>query len=360
MRTACLALGTEGLPLAPATAVVRTLVEAGGTRAVTELLPGADGLLRLLPELSTAGDEPGGQARLLELFRALLRRLAADRPLVYVIDDLQWADRSTRDLIDLLVRTLRSAPLLLATAYRLDDVGRGHPLRPYLAELARVPGVRRVELEPLPRAETAQLLTGVLGQAPAPEVLDQIYRRSGGSCRPTPRCTRRTLRRSPPNSATIHSGRRWPKPGNGSAAHTWPPRLSCGPRRRACGPGRPGRPARCWPPPSTPRPRRQRRRGTRPGHWLAVPRISLEGEAEPAAAGPHPLGLTEREAEVLRLIALGRSNRQIGEALFISPKTVSVHVSDLLGKLGAANRSQAAAIAHRLRLLDDDRPTHEG
>lgn len=63
---------------------------------------------------------------------------------------------------------------------------------------------------------------------------------------------------------------------------------------------------------------------------------------------------------MLRLIALGRSNRQIGEALFISPKTVSVHVSDLLGKLGAANRSQAAAIAHRLRLLDDDRPTHEG
>lgn len=87
-------------------------------------------------------------------------------------------------------------------------------------------------------------------------------------------------------------------------------------------------------------------------------RISLDGEAEPAAAEQLPLGLTEREAEVLRLIALGRSNREIGEALFISPKTVSVHVSNLLGKLGAANRGQTAAIAHRLRLLDDH-PTHD-
>src|SRR5690606_41224659 len=111
--------------------------------------------LRLVPRLAHAGEKPGGRARVLLLFRALLRRLAADSPIVYVIDDLQWADRSTRDLIDLLVRTLRSAPLLLATAYRLDDVGRGHPSRPYLADLARGPGVRRAALGPLHRAEPA-------------------------------------------------------------------------------------------------------------------------------------------------------------------------------------------------------------
>src|SRR5690606_14565389 len=123
----------------------------------------------------------GPAGRFSPAFRALLRRLAADRPLVFVIDDLQWADRSTRDLLDLLVRTLRSVPLLLATAYRSDDVGRGHPLRPFLAELARLPGVRRIELAPLSRAETAELLAGVLGRAPAPELLDQVYRRSGGN-----------------------------------------------------------------------------------------------------------------------------------------------------------------------------------
>ena len=57
--------------------------------------------------------------------------------------------------------------------------------------------------------------------------------------------------------------------------------------------------------------------------------------------------LTSREREVLRLIAAGRSNREIGAVLFIAPKTASVHVSNILGKLGAASRTEAAAIAHR-------------
>jgi DNA-binding CsgD family transcriptional regulator len=66
------------------------------------------------------------------------------------------------------------------------------------------------------------------------------------------------------------------------------------------------------------------------------------------SAGPSPLvALTEREREVLRLIAKGMSNRDIGTELFISPKTASVHVSNILGKLGAASRTEAAAIAYR-------------
>jgi DNA-binding CsgD family transcriptional regulator/tetratricopeptide (TPR) repeat protein len=62
------------------------------------------------------------------------------------------------------------------------------------------------------------------------------------------------------------------------------------------------------------------------------------------------LGLTRREAEVLALVAEGRTNRQIGQALFITPKTASVHVSRILAKLGVAGRGEAAAIAHRLGL----------
>ena len=57
--------------------------------------------------------------------------------------------------------------------------------------------------------------------------------------------------------------------------------------------------------------------------------------------------LTDREREVLRLLARGLSNREIGTELFITPKTASVHVSNILGKLGAASRTEAAAIAHR-------------
>jgi DNA-binding CsgD family transcriptional regulator len=75
--------------------------------------------------------------------------------------------------------------------------------------------------------------------------------------------------------------------------------------------------------------------------------------ATPAAHATTPAeqhGLTPREAEVLALVGAGRSNRQIAQALFISPKTASVHVSNILAKLGVHTRVEAAAIAHRLGL----------
>jgi DNA-binding CsgD family transcriptional regulator len=70
-------------------------------------------------------------------------------------------------------------------------------------------------------------------------------------------------------------------------------------------------------------------------------------------AAPARFGLTERELEVLRLVAAGRANRDIAAELFISPKTASVHVSNILAKLGVSSRVEAAATVHRLRLLDD-------
>ena len=90
-------------------------------------------------------------------------------------------------------------------------------------------------------------------------------------------------------------------------------------------------------------------------------RIGLGDDADASAAGHagdgeiperDRLGLTAREFEVLRLVSAGRSNREIAGELFISAKTASVHVSNILGKLGAASRGEAAAAAHRLRLFD--------
>jgi DNA-binding CsgD family transcriptional regulator/tetratricopeptide (TPR) repeat protein len=75
-----------------------------------------------------------------------------------------------------------------------------------------------------------------------------------------------------------------------------------------------------------------------------------DGEAPEPADASDELGLTPREREVLALLADGRTNRQIAEALFISVKTASVHVSNILAKLGVTNRGEAAAVAHRLRL----------
>ena len=77
--------------------------------------------------------------------------------------------------------------------------------------------------------------------------------------------------------------------------------------------------------------------------------IGLEG-VETADDAADRLGLTRREREVLVLLAAGRSNRQIGDQLFMAESTAGVHVSHILGKLGVARRSEAAALAHRLGL----------
>jgi DNA-binding CsgD family transcriptional regulator len=86
-------------------------------------------------------------------------------------------------------------------------------------------------------------------------------------------------------------------------------------------------------------------------------RLDLQEQAAARTAAPEEppsafaaFGLTRREAEVLILVAAGRTNRQIGQELFITPKTASIHVSRILAKLGVAGRGEAAAVAHRLGL----------
>ena len=83
-------------------------------------------------------------------------------------------------------------------------------------------------------------------------------------------------------------------------------------------------------------------------------RARLETELGLPAAFPAAsknVTLTARESEVLQLLTNGLTNRQIGRSLFISEKTASVHVSNILGKLGATTRTEAAALARRQGLL---------
>ncbi|HMD24163.1 MAG TPA: response regulator transcription factor, partial [Streptosporangiaceae bacterium] len=79
-------------------------------------------------------------------------------------------------------------------------------------------------------------------------------------------------------------------------------------------------------------------------------RIQLPGAV--SAGGGVPFGLTAREMEVLRLVTAGRGNREIAAELFISPRTASVHVSNILSKLNVSSRGEAAATAYRLHLFD--------
>ena len=82
-----------------------------------------------------------------------------------------------------------------------------------------------------------------------------------------------------------------------------------------------------------------------------IPLPDAAPSGSPPAEVPAPYGLTGRELAVLRLVAAGRTNAEIGAELYISPKTAGVHVSNILRKLGVSGRVQAAAVAERAGLL---------
>ena len=183
----CIELGEEGLPLAPLVDALRALARITPADELGELLgPAGSGLARLLPELWPGAAIPasgeGFQAgQLLELVLGLLGRLSVVRPVMFVIEDLHWADSSTLDLAAFLVRALRAVPVLLVITYRSDELHRRHPLRPLLSSWERIRSVDRIELGRFGRGEVVAQLAAILGGEPAPVVADEVFDRSGGN-----------------------------------------------------------------------------------------------------------------------------------------------------------------------------------
>ena len=95
--------------------------------------------------------------------------------------------------------------------------------------------------------------------------------------------------------------------------------------------------------------------GLDPGYLATLLRAFGQADAAPPRRAAAPPGLaeplTERELEVLRLLAAGRSNQRIAHELVVALDTVKKHVTHVLGKLGAANRTEAAARARQLGLI---------
>lgn len=180
----CVELGDSGIPYAPVASALRELAGELGPQRLLELAgPGRDAVTRLLPELGayTTADAIDGQGQLFEVVTVLLEQASADHPLVLLIEDVHWADRSTADLLRFAVRALGEAALLLVLTFRSDEVGRGHKLRPVLAELERLRNVHRTDLPRLSRQEVGDLLTSLLGRPADPADVSRIYERSEGN-----------------------------------------------------------------------------------------------------------------------------------------------------------------------------------
>ena len=174
----CAELG-DSVPYLPLADALRDAAQSTGVRDAVSSRPA---LSRLLPEGGDgqrADEDRSGLARQ-QMFGAvlgLLTELAAATPVLLVLEDLHWADASTRDLVTFLSRVLHRERVALIGTYRTDDLHRRHPLRPVVAELLRLPSVSAVDLAPLIPSDLAEHLTAALAEhlmAAAPGRIEAI------------------------------------------------------------------------------------------------------------------------------------------------------------------------------------------
>jgi DNA-binding CsgD family transcriptional regulator len=176
--------GEGGLPFGAIVEALRPVVQRSSA--------GVSELGVLLPELvvddgvgaadgsGSADSERLSRLQVFERLLDLLSRLARDQPVVLVLEDLHWADVSTREFFAFLARNLGSTRLLAIATYRSEDVSREHPLRRYLLELGRG-NAEMVELNRFDRDEVRQQLSAIRGADVADEVIDALFARSQGN-----------------------------------------------------------------------------------------------------------------------------------------------------------------------------------
>jgi DNA-binding GntR family transcriptional regulator len=181
----CIQLVGTGLPYLP---VVDALRPLRGSPALKGLSGELRELPRLVPELVGATPlalaEPAqddSRLRLFEEVLAVLERLAAEEPLVLVLEDLHWADASTLDLVSYLANALRSERILLVATYRSEEVLAGGQLHRLAAGLVGSGLATPLILEPLAGEELEALLAGLTDQPLPTEVVRAISNRSEGN-----------------------------------------------------------------------------------------------------------------------------------------------------------------------------------
>ncbi|HEY5316643.1 MAG TPA: AAA family ATPase, partial [Solirubrobacteraceae bacterium] len=178
--------GEGELPYAPLLGALRPLVRRRHPALDALSTSSRTQLAALLPTLGDAGlspaaHDPAGQLRLFEALLELLDLLSESGPLALVLEDMHWADSSTRTFAQFLARSLREERVMLLLTYRTDELHRRHPLRPLIAELERLERARRVDLAPFDRVELTEALTDILGDAPDEQLVERLFGRSEGN-----------------------------------------------------------------------------------------------------------------------------------------------------------------------------------
>ncbi|HEX7950112.1 MAG TPA: AAA family ATPase [Candidatus Limnocylindrales bacterium] len=183
-------VSADGLPFGPIVEALRALVRlVDRDRIAGAAGPSLPELARLLPELSSVVNEapmPSNQAGWLQvrIFEGILKLfggLAEVSPVLLIIEDVHWADRSTRDLLSFLVRNTRDERLLIVATFRSDELHRRHPMTVWLAEAQRQSRVERIDVTTFERNELVELLASITDGRPAAALVDSIARRSDGN-----------------------------------------------------------------------------------------------------------------------------------------------------------------------------------
>ena len=185
----CVALVDAPLPYAPVAAAIDGLLRDVDDATLGVLTAGIAGdLARLSPDVGArVGDaqpvavpEAMIPGRVFDAVRLLLGRAAMTLPLVVVFEDLHWADPSSLDLIGYLIRNGDWPGAIVAT-YRSDELHRRHPILPWLAEIARLASVERIELDRLSPNAIADQVEAILGEVPDARLIDEVVHRGGGN-----------------------------------------------------------------------------------------------------------------------------------------------------------------------------------
>ncbi len=182
----CLDFGDSALPYLPFTEILGRLAQ-DDPDLVGEVADARPAVRQLLPGRRVLFGQAGGQAEdverseLFETVHAVFERLAAQGPVLVVLEDLHWADQSTRDLLGFLFQRRFSGPVGLVASYRSDDLHRRHPLRAAAAQWSRVPGVHRLQLGPLSDSSVRALAEAIQHGRLSEAELQAIVTRAEGN-----------------------------------------------------------------------------------------------------------------------------------------------------------------------------------